>query len=58
MDDDDRLYVGERKKPANCPDIRSAREAFEDPENQARRRKINRAGPVEAEYDRQYYRPL
>lgn len=43
------LFVGERKKPKNCPEMRTARDMFEDSENLSRRSTVNRVSRVVAE---------
>lgn len=47
------LYVGERKKPSNMWDMRSMREAMEDPEYEKRKSRISGLSNAEkAEMDR------
>ena len=43
------LYIGDRKKPKNCPEMRAARDMFEDPENQGRKTRVNRVSRMAAE---------
>lgn len=43
------LYVGDRKKPKNCLEMRTARDMFDDPENHGRRMRVNRVAKSVAE---------
>ena len=43
------LFVGEKVKPKNCPDMRSMREAMNDPRYQARKTRVNNSHEADGE---------